>query len=144
MTLKSANWFDMTASDAVGAGAIGAGLGLGARGLRHLLDLKNKRDIRPPVDITPVQPNRIKMPVEVSEDEAKELELQGVPVTHKAAATLMDNVVMGGVGTAAAVGGWKLLDGYFDRQRACRKFARGSKVCSMINRSQSILVCTPS
>ncbi len=132
MTTKTASWFDMTAADAVGAGAIGAGLGLGARGLRHILDLKNRRDVAPPVEIPAVKPNRIKMPVEVSEEEAAQLEQQGVPVTHKQAATLLDNVAMGGLGTAAAYGGWKVLDGYLDRQRRQAAQARLDKVRSRV------------
>ncbi len=110
---KNAEWMNPTASEYIGTGLAGLGMGLGARGLRHLLDLRKKRDLPPEVPAIPG--HRTPVPVEVSPEEAAQLEQSGVTVKH--AETFLDNVAKGALLVPTAYAGWKLLDSHLANSR---------------------------
>ncbi len=113
MDKKHAEWMNPTASEYIGTGLAGFGLGLGARGIRHLLDLRKKRDLPPEVPAIPS--NKSPVPVEVSPEEAQQLEQSGVTVKH--AETFLDNAAKGALLVPTAYAGWKLLDNHLANQR---------------------------
>ncbi len=114
MDKKHANdWFNPQPADYIGTGLAGIGLGLGARGIRHLLDLRKKRDLPPEVPAVPS--NRTPLPVEVSPEEATQLEQSGVTVKH--AATFLDNMARGALLVPAAYAGWSMLDSHLAAKR---------------------------
>ncbi len=113
MDTKTANWWDPRASEYLGTAIGGFGLGLGARGIRHLLDLRKKRDLPPEVPAIPSSTTPI--PIEVSPEEAQQLEQTGVKV--KQAAAFMDNVVRGAMFVPAAYAGWSMLDTHLANKR---------------------------
>ncbi len=115
MTLKTAEPF-IRPSTVVGGAAIGGLLGLGARGLRHVFDITRNRDESGGVDIPAQTPAAVKMPVEVSPEEAAELEAKGVHVKHKLAG-FVNQLATGVAGTLAGYGGWRLADKHFDELR---------------------------
>ncbi len=81
MSTKTAA-FNLQPSNLLAAGAIGAGIGVGGRTLKNLWDIWHNRDIESPVaGKMPKQvSNHAQIPVEVTPEEAKELEAQGVHV----------------------------------------------------------------
>lgn len=147
MTSKTAVLgLEMDAGDAIGVGALGLGAGLAARTVKRLLELQKGKDFRPPVDLPKVNRPIVKMPVQVTADEAVELERQGqkvrrlkAAIMNKAAAmsSVSDYLVGGGLLAGGAYGGWKLLDNHFDAQRrelAKKKLdAARSRVAGLLN-----------
>jgi hypothetical protein len=61
----------------------------------------------------------IKVPVEVSPEEAEQMKANGIQIRKKLAGFVGD-VATGAVGTAGAYGGWKLLDSYLENRRRDR------------------------
>lgn len=97
--------FDFSPSTAVAAAGIGGGLGLSARLLRHLVDTVNDRaDSSGKAAIPQTQPVA-KVPVEVSDEEAAQLERQGVRV-RKVGSFLAD-AGLGALGAGTAALAWK-------------------------------------
>jgi hypothetical protein len=71
---------DISAWDVAAPLAVGGGLGVGARLLRHAFDLKTKRGLRAPKLPTSLESAQIEVPVDVSPEEAAELKAQGIKV----------------------------------------------------------------
>ncbi len=109
------NW--VTPSDVIGAGAVGMAGGLGARGVRHLIDLYRGKEDDTDFGTTPEA--AVKVPVEVSPEEAQQLTAQGIHIRKKLAGFVGD-VATGVGGAAGAYGGWKLLDTYLENRRRNR------------------------
>jgi hypothetical protein len=101
-------------SDVLGAALIGGGVGAGARGIKQLYDIYRKKDLPPTL---PAIPNAsAKLPVEVSPDEAAELERGGVQVKH-ADSGLAGGFLQGLTVMPAAYLGWQGMDSLFGQQR---------------------------
>lgn len=113
--------YEFTPYDVTKAVAIGGGLGVSARLLRHILDSYHDRadsSSKPPsAQVQPVA----HIPVNVSAEEAAQLEAGGVPVRKKEAAeagsSFMSGVGLGAAGTAAAGLGWYGMDKLMDHLR---------------------------
>ncbi len=102
-----------------GAVAVGGSIGLGARLIKHLLETKAAG-----------RPSRIPeasaVPVEITPEEALELERQGTDVQLKTSADTdwnagsksgVGGVIRGAAGTAAALGAYKLIDNWLEAKR---------------------------
>lgn len=116
-----------------GATALGAlALGSGGRLTKNLWDiLTSDEQKRGPVKLPKRTKQVAQIPVEVSLEEAEELERQGVPVRVRKEAADGDQVnvykdpdisylgagALGALGTTAAIGGWKLTDWVIDKMR---------------------------
>lgn len=133
-------WRDDGVSTYAGGALLGAGVGLGARGLKHLYDLFTNRDYKPPFEMPEETAPATKIPVQISKAEAKELERTGVPVTHKVASTFLDNFITSAATVGGAYGGYKLLDNYLQNQR---KAVAQKKVDLTRQRVQSLLEDNP-
>lgn len=126
---------------------IGGGIGIGARGVKHVSDMMQNRDIKPPVDLPRTPSSSVPLQVGVSREEAAELEAQGVKVRRigrnlkqKLANDFVNNLAMGAVGAGAAYGGWKLLDKPLDDDR--RSLAK-AKLMAARKRVESLLSDQP-
>lgn len=104
-------------SDVVGAAGLGVAGGLGARGIRHLVDLYRGKEDDTDFGATPTP--AIKVPVEVTPEEAAQLQQHGVQLKKKLAG-FVNNVAMGVAGTAGALGGWQALDSFLENRRRNR------------------------
>ncbi|HNX48583.1 MAG TPA: hypothetical protein PLS53_00245 [Thermoanaerobaculaceae bacterium] len=71
---------DINAWDVAWPTAAGLGIGLGARLLRHGVDLKSKKGVRAPKTTSPLESAQIEVPVDVSDEEAAALQAQGIKV----------------------------------------------------------------
>jgi hypothetical protein len=119
---KHAMWPDVSgavmghlqASDVLGPALMAGGIGMGARGIKRLIDLKNHRDLLP--KLPPIPQSSTPIPVDVSPEEAAELERGGLQVKH-ASDGLGAGLATGMVMAPAAYAGWKLLDNHFAKQR---------------------------
>lgn len=129
-------------SDIVKALAIGGATGLGARGIKQMFDASRGSDLGAGVNLPKLQPASAKIPVPVTPEEAAELEAQGIVVKRmrKAASDFVNNFMLGGIGTAAAYGGWKVLDNSLD---AKRRSAAQAKLDSARKRVEMLLSDQP-
>jgi len=95
----------------------GAALGAGARLAKYLADVARNRDVSSAVKVKKTISPVAEIPVDVSEEEAADLARQGIKVKTAAVTDVLAGAGLGALGTAAAYGGWRLLDSKFDEQR---------------------------
>jgi hypothetical protein len=106
-------------------GAAGLGAGLGARALKHTLDMTRHGNIEgTPVDVEDTPPAITSLPITVTPEEAAELRRKGIHVKKKQKKVAFDipgtdskynvgfweSIPAGMLGTGALIGGWKLGD----------------------------------
>lgn len=83
MTIKLAEWSNMSARDILGVVLAAGAAGAGTRLLRNAYDLGTGRDVNPPAPLPQVTPATSAVPTKVTREEAAELERQGVHVKHR-------------------------------------------------------------
>lgn len=118
----------------LGSLALGAGGRLG----KHLLDLLKRPPEEPSIGLPAREDAQIDYPVDVTPEQARKLQAQGIKVKIAAApgASIMGAVGLGAAGGAAGIAGWTLADYVIDKLR--RRSAQ-SDVDDVRNRLKRVL-----
>jgi hypothetical protein len=91
----------------LGGAALGLGLGVGARGVKHLFQMFRNQQNRSPAKLSPDATPITEYPVEVSDEEAKALTAKGIQV--KTAEGFIPNLLGGAALAGGTYAGWKGL-----------------------------------
>lgn len=121
--MDAPNFFTFHPSDVVAAGGLGLLGGAGAQFGKQLYRSAMGKDVDP-VNITPPTPANVKIPVDVSPEEAEELKRQGIAVKSANLGFLDNAVLAGGVATPAAWAGWKGVQSLYSMKRKSDAQAR--------------------